>query len=104
MMHCFTNMDSIFLFLYEMCSRYEDLCTLETPHATYFCIYKREKLLFLKAIKKKLNDDPNEVKIYNFRTLIKEFTITFRLLFLEYTEFYRINIYKMLLYLIIIVK
>ena len=49
----FLNMESIISFLYEMCGRCENLCTMEAPHATNLCSYKCEKHLFLKAVLKK---------------------------------------------------
>ena len=80
MVHCFTDMKSIILFLYRMFDRYENTCTLETPHTTDLYDYKCEKV----GLKKMLNDDPNEMKIYNFRTYIQESTTIFRMLFVEY--------------------
>lgn len=85
MVHCFTDMKSIILFLYRMCDRYENTCTLETPHTTDLYDYKCEKHSFLKVgLKRMRNDDPNEMKIYNFRTYIQESTTIFRMLFVEY--------------------
>ena len=55
MIQCFTNMESIILFLYEMWGRYDNLCTLETPYATDLCSYQCEsKCIILGHILKNL--------------------------------------------------